>query len=242
MEITSPNNPQVKYIKQLQSKKYRDREKCFVVEGEHLVQEALKQGFIKKIYVLEDYDASQLTFQYTTVSIDVMKKMSELTSVPSMIALCRHLEFDTQPIKRALILDSVQDPSNVGALIRSAKAFGFDIIYVSAQCADVYNSKTIRASQGAVFAIPVVLCDLCTVIEQLKKQSFEVFTTSLKGTSLSQANLQHDHFAVILGNEGVGVSKEVAKLATASLRIEIKGVESLNVAIAGSIIMYEMTK
>lgn len=242
MEITSPNNPQVKYIKQLQLKKYRDREKCFVVEGEHLVLEAIKHQAVKKVYVLEGYDTSKLLCDFTTVSIDVMTKMSELKCAPSMLALCKHLEFSDKVTKNVLILDSVQDPSNVGALVRSAVAFGFDIIYINEQCADCYNSKVIRASQGAIFTIPIVLVDIKSVIQQLKAENFEVYTTSLKGSSLKNIKIENEKIALILGNEGKGVSHDVAALATSSIRIDIKDVESLNVAVAGSIIMYELSK
>lgn len=242
MHITSVNNPQVKRVCQLHQKKNRQKMQQFIVEGEHLVLEAIKSDSVVQIYVLENFQ-DQIRHNHIVVSADVMKKMTQLTTVPSVIAICHYLKFSDKTLNKVLVLDQVQDPSNVGALMRSALAFGYDAIYLSQFGADIYNSKTVRASQGAVFQLAhFVFDDIEDLIINLKMQGFQIISTSLDGDALGHCSMDLNKHALILGNEGSGVSDCVNKLADTNVYIPIQKIESLNVTVAGSIVMFELSK
>ena len=142
------------------------------------------------------------------------------------------------------MLDTLQDPGNVGTLIRSALAFNYDKIYVSESTVDVYNEKVIRASQGAIFKINVVKKELSEIYRILKNNEFEILVTSLTNNSIYLEEMEKkEKFAIVLGNEGNGVSEVSLKNATSIVKIRMSDkIDSLNVAVAGSIIMYNLVE
>ncbi len=222
--ISSVTNPKIKDILKLQSKKGRDESGMFLVEGLHLIEEANNAGCLIEIFALND----NIFNNATVVSDNVMKKISSTKTPPGFVGLCKKLN-RSNGVKKMVILDGVQDPGNVGAIIRSALAFNFDTICLLEGCADIYNSKTIRATQGALFKI--------NIVNSFEHFPGKIYATSLndKSTELS-ATKNTDMVAIILGNEGCGVSKEYLDKYE-SIYISINEVESLNVAVAGSIIM-----
>lgn len=229
--ITSLTNEKVKNWAKLNNKKYRDETNSFLIEGEHLVIEAKNHGIIKEIITTEP------TIDGTLVSVDVMKKITNQVSPVKVCAICEKMNKNALT-NNVLVLDSVQDPGNVGALIRSAIAFGFNTIIMSNSC-DVYSSKVLRATQGGIFKINIIDMDTIDAIKMLKEKNYVVYGTSLvNGVELSNVK-KEPKMAIILGNEGLGVSKEALKLTDKNIFVEIKNIESLNVAIAGSIIMYK---
>lgn len=231
--ITSKDNDQIKHILKLQTKKHRDLHHAFLIYGEHSVEEAIKQGFEIDIYT------SDPTRQGTLISESLMKSMSLTDSPLNVIGIVKKKE--PKPFSnRILMLDDVQDPGNVGTLIRSAVGFGFDTIIASPNTADFYNDKTIRATQGNLFYANLIRQPLIETITILKQQGYTIFTTALgQQASSIQSVIVPKKCVLVLGNEGAGVSKEVMALSDQLVYIPTKDIESLNVAMAGSIIMYE---
>lgn len=230
--IESVNNEKIKNYAKLQQKKYRDLEGLFIVEGEHLVLEAKKLGLLVDAFSLDGSIG-------TKVSINVMKKLSSLASVPNVLGIAKKRE-EADIYCNILILDGLQDPGNLGTIIRSAVAFGIDTIIASLDTVDVYNTKTLRSSEGMFFSINYLVRDLKTLIPKLK--DYQIMTTNvIEGENIRDIVVK-EPYAIIMGNEGNGVRPELASLANKTLYIPIdKKCESLNVAIATSIILYEMS-
>ena len=232
--IESVNNSKIKEYSKLQSKKYRDETGLFIVEGTHLVEEALKKTQAVEIYSLDE--------SYTQVSESVMKKLSSLNTPPQVLAICKKLE-EKEINGNILILDNLQDPGNLGTIIRSAVAFNIDTIIVSKDSVDFYNVKTLRASEGMVFNINIVVKDLSEVIPELTSNGYKVYTTNVEsGTNLDLIDIP-EKYAIVMGNEGNGVREEIAELCNEAIYIPMNDTcESLNVAIATSIILYEFSR
>ncbi len=243
MVITSLDNEKVKYYYKLQKKKYRDINSEFMVEGEHLVLEAYKAGVLKEV-LLEEGDVLPINTEQIEVTKDILKKISTLNSPPKMIGLCKKT-IDTTIGKRILIIDEVQDPGNMGTIIRSAVAFNIDTIIIGDNTVDVYSPKVVRATQGMIFHVPIVFYSIDKLIPILKKLKIPVFATNVKyGEEVK--NLSYEErktFALIIGNEGNGVNPKYLENSDKFIYIPMNDVvESLNVAVATSIILYEMDK
>ncbi len=234
--IDSPANARVKKWASLSQKKHRDSLGMFLVEGEHLCQEARQAGCLE----LAIMDQEGLFDFGNTVLVNeaIMRKLSSNVSQAHLIGLCRKPEARPRKQERVLLLDDVQDPGNLGTMIRTAVSFGFDGVYCSPGCADVYNEKTIRSTQGALFHIPVLRQDLETIIEDLHAQGVLVVGTCLHG-AIGMSQLQEqEKMAFVLGNEGNGVNERILGLCDKRAKIEMQGFESLNVAVAAGIFMY----
>lgn len=231
--IESVNNERIKRFSKLQNKKYRDLEGLFIVEGEHLVEEAKKKDLLVEVFSLDGSDG-------TIVSEAVMRKLSGLKSVPKVLGIAKKPE-NTLIKGNILMLDGIQDPGNLGTIIRSAVAFNIDTIVASLDTVDVYNTKTLRSSEGMIFNINYVTADLENIVKNLK--DYNVYVTNvLNGESLDDIETK-GNYALIVGNEGSGVRKNIQELATNTLYIPMNDkCESLNVAIATSIILYELNK
>ena len=241
MVITSLDNEKVKYYYKLQKKKYRDINNEFVVEGEHLVLEAFKTGVLKEV-LLEEGEVIPIDVEQIEVTKEVLKKISTLSSPPKMIGLCEK-KIETTIGKRILVVDEIQDPGNLGTIIRSAVAFNIDTIVIGDNTVDVYSPKVIRSTQGMLFHVPIVFYSIDKLIPILKKLKIPVLATNVKyGEEVK--NLTRDEkqiFALIVGNEGNGVNPKYLELSDKFIYIPMNDVvESLNVAIATSIILYEM--
>ena len=230
--ISSIENPKIKLLMKLKQGKYRKKEEMFIVEGAHLVKEAKLAGVLIEAYSIVEQDG------YELVSESVMKKISTTDTVVKEIGLCKFINKEKLGNK-ILILDGVQDPGNMGTLMRSACAFGYETIFVGNGSVDIYNEKVIRSSQGAIFKLNF---RFGSVVEFINEElfSYKVFGTNVvRGVALDEvSNLEK--MAVILGNEGNGISKEVDDLLLDNIYIPMENTESLNVAIAGSIIMYKL--
>ena len=241
MVYTSVDNEKIKEIKKLSIKKYRDDTNTFLVEGEHLIKEASDNGLLKQIFVLEDYKLEHnLSVETNYCSLKVMKYLSELTSPSKVIGVCNK---KTSKIygNKILMLDGVQDPGNLGTIIRSSVAFNVDTVILSSDCADLYNSKVIRASQGMIFSANIVISDLKTELSKLS--SYTIYGTKVDGGNSLKKIDKKEKTVIIMGNEGSGVSSELLELCDEYLYIDTNSnCESLNVAVATSIILYELDK
>jgi len=239
MVITNPKNDRIKEIKKLNQKKYRDISNLFLVEGEHLVLEAYKKGKIKEL-ILEQNESLSIDVPTLYVSSDVINNISELETPQKVLAVCYKLD-EEEIGNRILILDGVQDPGNLGTIIRSAVAFNIDTIVLSNDTVDLYNSKVVRATQGLMFHINIIKRDLKTFIPSLKE--YKVLSTNVNGGKSIKTIDKLEKFAIIMGNEGNGVKEEINKMCDDFIYIDMnKKCESLNVAVATSIILYELDK
>lgn len=242
MLYTSTQNEKIKNLRKLNNKKYRDENSLFLIEGEHLVLEAYKNGYLKEL-LLEENTSLSINVPTSYLTRNVMKFISELDNPSNIIGVCTKLVEQEELGNKILVLDNVQDPGNLGTIIRSAVAFNIDTIILSDDTVDLYNSKVIRASQGMIFKINIVRKSLLVVIPNLKKQGYKIYTTNVKnGKSLKNVE-KVSKFAIIMGNEGLGVKESISSLADDFLYIDMaKDCESLNVAVAASIILYELDK
>lgn len=238
--ISSRNNKYIVELAKLKDKKYREKERKFLIEGEHLIQEAYKTNNLETV-LYSDIKYRLEGVNNIEVSDSVIEKLAFSKTPQKVIGVCNYLKQDEQETKTALLLDNVQDPGNVGALIRSSLGFNVDKVYLSEDSVDLYNDKLIRASQGAIFHLNLEVGNLELIIKELKKKEFKIFGTSVKeGVSLNELK-RPSKVAIILGNEGSGIKEEILKLTDSNIYIKTNDfLESLNVSVAGSIILYHL--
>lgn len=235
--ITSLQNETIKEIMKLKQKKYRDEKDLFLVEGYHLVEEARKVNCIQMlITTLEEKFVEKTLY----VSDKVMEKLAFTKSPQPIMAICyknKNQEL-LKTGKRYLLLDGLQDPGNVGTIMRTALAFGYDQIIMSKDCVDLYNDKVIRSTQGALFQMNTCIMDLKEAITFLKQQGVKVYGTCLQNAQSIDQHQRYNQMAFVMGNEGQGVHQEILDLCDERLYIPIQSIESLNVAIAAAITMH----
>ena len=234
--ITSTSNNTIKTLIKLKQKKYRDETGYYLVEGEHLVEEAMKAKQVECLISTKDITSD---LPIVIVSNEVMSKLSFTKSPQFIMAKCK-IKKENKLIdgKRYLILDDLQDPGNIGTLIRTALAFSIDQVILSNNCVDLYNDKLLRSMQGANFHISCIYDDLKTVISTLKKNNVKIIGSALEnGQDIKQIKIS-EKMAFIVGNEGNGMNKDILQECDYVGYIPINTIESLNVAIAGSIMMY----
>lgn len=237
MELTSLNNEKVKFWQKLKQKKYRDLEKLFLVEDEHLVNEALKKGIVKEIITINKNLEYDIPAYYVTEKI--INNISSQVSGAKIIAVCNFLE-DAKVAGNIIVLDRLQDPGNLGTIIRSAVAFNFKTIILSNDSVDLYNPKVIRASEGMLFHLNIKRCDLKDFFNNLPAEYTKITTNVVNGKNIK--NLKYDKLALVIGNEGMGVSKDIANLCDECVYIPMNNnCESLNAAVCASILMYEVS-
>lgn len=238
--ISSIENKKIKDLKKLREKKNRDKTKTFIVEGMHLVLEAYKSGNLVEVF-LEENEVLPISVPISYVTYDVIKNISELETPYKVIGLCSFSEENEEIGDRVLLLDNVQDPGNIGTIIRSAVAFNVDTVVLGDGCADIYNSKVLRGCQGMNFHINILRRNLKEFILELKKNEFKIYATNVENGIEIKDIKNLSKYAIIMGNEGNGVSKELNELCDQNLYIKMNEVcESLNVGVATSIILYEL--
>lgn len=231
--ISSLTNQRVKDLVKLNTARGRKEAGLFIVEGRHLVSEAKECGVLVEAYTTDSSLDGEL------VSEAVMKKICNTNTAVNQIGVCKFIS-KHELSDKILILDKVQDPGNLGALMRSAKAFDFNTIFLSNGSVDPYNDKAIRSSQGAIFKLNIIEGDIIEFIKSLN--DYDVYSTNvINGISIDMVE-KKKKTAIILGNEGNGVSEEVNNLGLKNLYIKLNNMESLNVSVAGSILMYEISK
>lgn len=242
MLITSLNNDKVKYWNKLKKKKYRDENKEFLIEGMHLVLEAYKTGNIKELILGQD-ELLPLDVPTTYVIEEIIKKISTLKSPSNVMAVCKMPEQTKELGTKILMLDGIQDPGNLGIIIRSAVAFGIHSIVLGDNTVDCYNEKVVRASQGMIFYANIINQNILDLILELKEKNIKIFGTKVThGKNLKEINII-DKFAIVMGNEGSGVSEEILDLCDEHIFINMSEVcESLNVGVATSIILYHFSE
>ncbi|MEB3103119.1 TrmH family RNA methyltransferase [Ferviditalea candida] len=256
MEIRSVNNPKVKQWAELMTKKGRDKQEKFLTEGIHLVQEALASGarIEALIYSLErgfpdEVDRGMIESGRPLEIFGVAEAvLSKITDARSPQGVCAVIEKPGIPLETllksepslAVLVDGVQDPGNLGTIIRSADAVGADAVIVGQGTVDVYNPKTVRSTMGSLFHIPVVEADLPQLLHSMQSEPIQIVNTSLQAQmSCYEADFTRRTWFLV-GNEAGGVSAEAAQYADTHIKIPMHGqAESLNVAMATTVLLYE---
>ena len=240
MLITSVHNEHIKELVKLKDKKYRDESDCFLVETKHLVLEAYKAGLIKEL-ILEQNEIFPLDVPIVYVSKEILKKLSSVDSPSKVMAVVYKKKQEDIYGEKVLILDRIQDPGNLGTIIRSAVAFNIDTIICSPDTVDFYNPKVVRASQGMMFHIPILVKNTEKTINELKNNDYKIVGTKVtNGKDVRTASI-YSHFALVIGNEGQGISKDIENLCDEYLYIKMnENCESLNASVAASILLYEI--
>ena len=241
MLYSSIDNSKIKDLKKLHNKKYRDKKGLFLVEGKHLVLEAYKTGYLKEL-LLEENELLPLDVMTYYMTNNVKNYLSELETPTNVIGVCNKKEGIIKGNK-IVYLDCIQDPGNLGTIIRSCVAFNIDTLVLSRDCVDLYNSKVIRASQGLVFHLNIVIADINEFCPNLKDNGYKIYGTKVThGKSLKTIE-KVSKFVIIMGNEGNGISELSSDYCDEFIYIDMNDkCESLNVGVATSIILYELDK
>lgn len=237
-KITSLTNAKIKQWAKYKEKKYREQDRRFLIEGEHLIQEAHRANLIEYILVEEGTSHGNKDYVTFEVTKDILKKLSDSVSGTSCMAVCHYPDADASYGQKVIVLDDLQDPGNVGTIIRTAHSFGFDSVVLSSRCVDVFNDKVIRSTQGALFHMPIIRGELPSILGMLRAQGTTIYATALQRATPLQAIEVATSYALVFGNEGSGVSAEVLALSDERVYIEMDTFESLNVAVASAICMY----
>ena len=182
MLYTSISNQKIKDIKKLHNKKYRDSSNMFILETSNLVMEAYREGYLLELYTKEG--AKNLDIPTNYVSDNVMKYLSNLENPGNYLAVCKKIENKTIGNK-IVLLDNIQIPGNLGTIIRSCVAFNIDTLVLSNDTVDLYNYKTVRSSEGMLFKLNIITCDIVKFIKELKDKDYTIYGTKVdNGTSL----------------------------------------------------------
>ena len=246
-QLTSLKNPHVLAWRSLKDKKGREEHQAFLVEGVRMVREALSSSFtVRALLLREGFQpgfALPSAVPAYQLSEHVFRSVCD-TKTPQGIAAVLSLHAREASGSRLLALDGVQDPGNVGTIIRTADAAGFDGILFTPECADLFSPKVLRATMGSIFRLgfsfPSCLPD---ALRELKKDGYSVLSSQLDGDPFYDRENVAPSFVLIIGNEGNGVSEEVRSVATHRLFLPMRGgAESLNAAVAAGIMMYDLVR
>ncbi len=234
--ITSKDNKKVK-----DALSYADgKGDFFLVEGFHMVDMAIENNAAVRIFSLEEHPHGNVEFYLTNET--VIKKLCSSKNPEGIVALCKKKANDEKLSDVVIYLDHLQDPGNVGTILRTCLAFGYKDVCLSKGNASAYSPKTLASSQGAIFKLNIVESKKTSEedIKELKKKGFNILCTDLKSSYPLKELKPKKPYVLVMGNEGQGVSKEVLSLSDQRVRIEMDGIDSLNVGIATGILLYEL--
>ncbi|OIJ18307.1 RNA methyltransferase [Anaerobacillus alkalidiazotrophicus] len=250
--IESVKNIKIKTVKKLHTRKGREKLGSFLIEGEHLVEEALNSNvIINEIFIEENFtipsnwDLSNIPIYI--VNDKIMKEICDTQTPQGIVAVCELLGRKPLTIEKNglyILIDQVQDPGNLGTIIRTADCAGLSGVILGTGTVDMYNSKVIRSTQGSIFHLPIVRGELTEWVEKFKSEKIPVYGTALNEKAKEYRTVMApESFALIVGNEGNGLSKELLQVTDENLFIPIYGeAESLNVSIATGILLYHLRK
>lgn len=255
--ITSKDNENIKYIKKLKEKKYRDQNGEYIIEGVRLIEEAINEEALIKTIVICDECLENSTInqnllyeiaKYNCIYVDkkIFLTLTDVVNPQGVLAVVSK----TNPDKKIdynediiVVLDCVQDPGNLGTILRTIDSIGLKQVILSKGCGEIYNPKVVRSTMGAIFRVNVIEAEnILENIAELKKHKFEILATSLEDSE-SIYNIEYNKKVIVIGNEGNGVSKEVLEKADKKIKIPMLGkTESLNASVATGIVLYEYVR
>ncbi len=237
MLITSKDNNRIKEIAKLKQKKYRDLTNTYLVEGIHLVSEGIKAGRVIEVVTTLEEDTYEVNTLYVTK--EVMRQLTDMDSVPSVIGVARKYE-DKLGEGNILVLDGIQDPGNLGTIIRSAVAFNMPNIFISNNSCDLYNPKVIRSTEGMISHVNIKRGDILEFLDSIKGKYLILGTDVRDGVDIKDVKIDKN-IALVIGSEGQGMSLEVRKRVDKNVYIKMNNkCESLNAGVSCSIILYEV--
>ena len=255
--ISSKDNELVKNVKKLKDKKYRDLENVYIVEGIKMVKEAILENVsIRQIIICDDCEKSDLIskeMMYEIAKYDciyvtnkIFKYITEVQTPQGVMAIIEKNNKDKEINYNEDIivaLDDIQDPGNLGTILRTVDSIGLSQILVSKGTADPYNPKVVRSTMGAIYRVKVIECDnLKETLKEIKKNKFKILVTSLDD-SKSVYDIKYYKKVIIIGNEANGVEEEIVKLADEKIKIPMLGkTESLNASVATGVVLYEYVR
>lgn len=250
--ITSTGNSQIKRLIQLQKKsRARNEEKVFLVEGLRMFQEVPEKQ-VQKVYISETlYNRKKQElnldrFSYEILSDGVFQHVSDTKTPQGILCVVNQQKYDMKELLSTpnpffMVLDNLQDPGNLGTIVRTAEAAGVDAVFLSKESVDIYNPKTIRSTMGSIYRVPVLYVeDLLELLEVFQKKGITSYAAHLEGKNSYDRENYQSGTAILIGNEGNGLRDEISNATDVWVRIPMEGkVESLNAAIAASVLMFE---
>lgn len=243
--ITSRDNDLIKLCNKIKQKKYSKNEGLCLVETIKIINQLYLKGKLTHILVTEDkYDLVKgyKKCNVITISRGIAEYLSDTVNTDGIFGICKITPNEKQDYSRCIVLDGVQDPSNLGAIIRSAYAFGFKTIF-AINSVYPYSYKGIRSSMGYIFDINYIDLNLNQLIEYKNKYNISLVSADMSGELLDDFEPKNDNIALVIGNEGQGVSREIMTLSDSTIRIPMDNdVESLNASVSAGIIMYNLRK
>ena len=255
--ITSTSNKKIKELVAMVKKSSIGKKKnAYIIEGIRMFSE-LKPEEILEVFVSESFENENKSLlkdifpEYETVSDRVFDSISDTKTPQGVLAVAKRKEYTLENILKnaqepfsLLILDGLQDPGNLGTLVRAGEGAGISGIIMSENTVDIYNPKVIRSTMGSIFRVPFIYVkDLKEVIDKLNSKGISVYASSLEGAIEYDRPDYKKDTAFIIGNEAAGISKEILDITDKKIKIPMLGeVESLNAAVAGSILMYEAVR
>lgn len=233
--ITSKDNPKIKYACKLKENKYREENKEFLGESRKSLEMALKANIVKEVFTYEALDIDENITQYLVNEL-VMKKLSNSVNPEGVIFIAKYPQYKLDNLSKIIYLDDINDPGNLGTIIRTALAFNFDAVVTSKNSVSIYNEKVLAACKGANYLIPVFSKPLNEI-----QHGHTLIVTTLDDESIDLKELEKPmRFILVLGNEAHGVRKEIIDKADIKVKVDIENIDSLNVAVAGGIIMHKL--
>nr|WP_040981777.1 RNA methyltransferase [Oceanobacillus jeddahense] len=240
--ITSVKNEKIKTLKKLHQRKYRKQTNTFLIEGTHLIEEALVSNWVtKEIIISEEASVPEAADNVPIIKVtkQVFKELSFTASPQGIMAVVEMKKEDGVSGEVIVLLDAIQDPGNLGTIIRTADAAGTEGIILGDGCVDLYNDKVIRATQGSIFHLPIMHADVEEAAARLKEADYNIWATALEKAENYKELSIPPKTAIIFGNEGAGVKESLLETADERVTIPILGkAESLNVSIAAGILLY----
>ncbi|WP_129595997.1 23S rRNA (guanosine(2251)-2'-O)-methyltransferase RlmB [Anaerophilus nitritogenes] len=261
MYITSEDNGIIKTVKQLEKRRYRQKSKQYMIEGIRIIKDAIENEksleyiiFCEELYKNKDADEIIEILLHKGIKVyqvptSLFIKLADTQTPQGILGILSMEDYQIEEIFKTsnglfLVLDRIQDPGNLGTMIRTADAAGFDAVVLSKGCVDLYNLKTIRSTMGSIFHMPIIhMEETIGILELLREQNIHIITTSLDTKYYYDEIDYTKKVAIVIGNEGNGVEKEVIDLSDSVVKIPMIGcAESLNASVASSIVMYEAVR
>lgn len=238
--INSRKNPKILHLMSLRLAKNIKKENLFVDEGLKNLLMALRNHMVKEIYTVKPFSLDDDQIKVYQISQEVYEKVSCLVNGDGFIFICQCFLSNQNLSDKVVYLDDVQNPGNVGTIIRSCLAFNIDMVILSTKCASIYNFKTLSACKGSQYQIKIMVEDFKNIVNQRKENQF-IISTCLSSDSIYLEDLfKLNKYIVVFGNEGKGISKDIIEKSDFKVKIPISNIDSLNVSVAAGIVLYHL--